>query len=56
MNEILAKLTGQPIERVERDTDRDNYMSAQEAKDYGLVDTVLERLPPNLAQPRQASS
>src|SRR5437763_7596736 len=38
MNQILAKLTGQPIERIERDTDRDNYMSAQDAKDYGLVD------------------
>jgi len=46
MNEILAKLTGQPMERVERDTDRDNFMSAREAQDYGLVDHVLERLPP----------
>jgi ATP-dependent Clp protease protease subunit len=45
MNEILARLTGQPLERVEKDTDRDNFMSAQEAKDYGLVDHVLERLP-----------
>ena len=46
MNEILQRLTGQPLERVERDTDRDNFMSAYEAKEYGLVDTVLERLPP----------
>jgi ATP-dependent Clp protease protease subunit len=45
MNEILHRLTGQPLERVERDTDRDNFMSAQEAKEYGLVDHVLERLP-----------
>jgi ATP-dependent Clp protease protease subunit len=45
MNELLAKMTGQPLERVERDTDRDNFMSAQEAKEYGLVDHVLERLP-----------
>jgi ATP-dependent Clp protease protease subunit len=45
MNEILAKHTGQPLERIERDTDRDNFMTAQEARDYGLVDTVLERLP-----------
>jgi len=45
MNELLHKLTGQPLERVERDTDRDNYMTAQEAKEYGLVDHVLERLP-----------
>ena len=46
MNEMLARMTGQPLERVEKDTDRDNFMSAQEAKDYGLVDHVLERLPP----------
>jgi ATP-dependent Clp protease protease subunit len=45
MNEILAKHTGQPLERVERDTDRDNFMSAVEAQEYGLVDHVLERLP-----------
>ncbi len=46
MNEILHKLTGQPLDRVERDTDRDNFMTAKEAQDYGLVDHVLERLPP----------
>ena len=46
MNELLHKLTGQPLERVEKDTDRDNFMTAQEAKQYGLVDHVLERLPP----------
>jgi ATP-dependent Clp protease, protease subunit len=46
MNEILAKLTGQPLERVEKDTDRDNFMSAREAREYGLVDHVLERVPP----------
>ncbi len=46
MNELLAKMTGQPLERVEKDTDRDNFMSAQEAKEYGLVDHVLERIPP----------
>jgi ATP-dependent Clp protease protease subunit len=46
MNEILHKLTGQPLERVERDTDRDNFMTAKEAQEYGLVDHVLERLPP----------
>jgi ATP-dependent Clp protease protease subunit len=48
MNELLAKMTGQPLERIEKDTDRDNFMSAQEAKEYGLVDTVLERMPPGL--------
>src|SRR5205823_4306329 len=55
MNDLLARMTGQPLERIERDTDRDNYMSAQEAKDYGLVDTVLERLPASQLQPRPAS-
>ncbi|EJW19010.1 ATP-dependent Clp endopeptidase proteolytic subunit ClpP [Paenibacillus alvei] len=41
LNKILAERTGQPLERVERDTDRDYFMSAQEAFDYGLVDKVL---------------
>lgn len=45
LNEILLKHTGQSLDRVEKDTDRDKFMSAQEAKDYGIVDTVLERLP-----------
>ena len=41
LNEIMAHHTGQPIERIERDTDRDNFLSAQEAADYGLIDKVL---------------
>ena len=41
LNEIMAFHTGQPIERIERDTDRDNFLSAQEAADYGLIDKVL---------------
>ena len=41
LNEIMAKHTGQPIERIERDTDRDNFLSGTEAVDYGLVDKVL---------------
>ena len=41
LNEILAKHTGQPLERVLRDTDRDYFMSAEEAKTYGLVDEVI---------------
>ncbi len=41
MNELLAKHTGQPIDRIERDTDRDRYLSADEAKEYGLVDNVI---------------
>ncbi len=43
LNEILAKNTGQPIEVIERDTERDNYMSAQEAMAYGLIDGILEK-------------
>ena len=42
INEILAKHTGQPIERVAKDTERDRYLSALEAKEYGIVDEVLE--------------
>ncbi|NMG63405.1 ATP-dependent Clp endopeptidase proteolytic subunit ClpP [Azoarcus indigens] len=41
LNEMLASHTGQPIERIERDTDRDNFMSAAAAVEYGLVDKVL---------------
>jgi ATP-dependent Clp protease protease subunit len=55
MNEILAKHTGQPLERIEKDTDRDRFMTAKEALDYGLVDKVLERLPANQIVPRPAS-
>jgi ATP-dependent Clp protease, protease subunit len=45
INEILLKHTGQSLDKVEKDTDRDKFMSAQEAVDYGLVDNVLEQLP-----------
>lgn len=41
LNDMLAKHTGQPVERIEKDTDRDNFMSAEEACAYGLVDKVL---------------
>ena len=44
LNEILLKHTGQSLEKIEQDTDRDKFMSATEARDYGLVDTVMERL------------
>jgi ATP-dependent Clp protease protease subunit len=43
LNEIMAKHTGQTIERVERDSDRDNFMDAEAAVEYGLIDTVLEK-------------
>ena len=41
LNEMLAKHSGQPIERIERDTDRDNFLSAEAAVEYGIVDKVL---------------
>lgn len=41
LNALLAKHTGQSIKRVEKDTDRDNYMSSKEAKEYGMIDEVL---------------
>jgi ATP-dependent Clp protease protease subunit len=43
LNEILASHTGQPIERIARDTERDRYLTAKEAVEYGLVDEVLEK-------------
>lgn len=41
MNEILAEITGQPIEKIAADTERDNFMSAQEALEYGLIDEII---------------
>ena len=43
LNTILSKNTGQTIKKIEADTDRDNYLSAKEAKDYGLIDTILTK-------------
>jgi ATP-dependent Clp protease protease subunit len=45
LNTILADHTGQPLERIEQDTERDFFMSSTEAKDYGLVDQVIDRKP-----------
>jgi ATP-dependent Clp protease protease subunit len=42
VNRILAKHTGQPLEKIEKDTDRDFYLSAEEAKEYGLIDEVIK--------------
>lgn len=42
MNELMAKHTGRPLEQIERDVDRDRFMSAEEAKAYGIIDTVVE--------------
>ena len=44
INELYAKHTGQPIDKISRDTDRDNFMSAEEAKSYGIIDEVLTTL------------
>src|SRR5438876_6070763 len=45
LNEILIKHTGQTLQKIEEDTDRDKFMSAQEALEYGIVDNVVHRLP-----------
>ncbi len=51
INEILARHTGQPIERVARDTERDRYLNATQAKEYGLVDEVVGRITPDKERP-----
>jgi ATP-dependent Clp protease protease subunit len=43
LNKLYADFTGQPIERIAKDTDRDNFMSAEEALEYGLIDKVIEK-------------
>ena len=45
LNKILADRTGQPLEKIQSDTERDYYLSAQESKEYGLVDEVIEKRP-----------
>ena len=44
LNELYAKHTGQPVDKIARDTDRDNFMSAEEARTYGVIDEVLTTL------------
>lgn len=44
LNQILLKHTGHPLEKIEKDTDRDRFMSAQEAQEYGLIDRVVEHI------------
>ena len=41
MNRLLSEYTGQPLEKIQLDTERDNYMTAQQAKEYGLIDDIL---------------
>jgi len=55
LNDILLKHTGQTLEKIERDTDRDTFLSATEAQVYGIVDHVLERLPMTQVQPKPAT-
>ena len=43
LNQILSDVTGQPLDIIQRDTERDNFMSAKEAMDYGLIDKVITR-------------
>jgi len=43
LNDLMAKHTGQPVEKVTADTERDNFMSAEESKAYGLIDDVLDK-------------
>jgi ATP-dependent Clp protease protease subunit len=44
MNKLLSEFTGQPLEKIEKDTDRDNFMTSEEAKNYGLIDKVITKL------------
>jgi len=48
LTRLLAELTGQPLQRIEADSDRDFFMSAQEAKAYGLIDQVTDKVPPTV--------
>jgi len=52
MNAIMAKHTGQTIERIQQDTERDRFMSGEEAVQYGLIDSVLEERAPRLEEHR----
>lgn len=45
LNQLMAHHTGQPLEKIEKDTDRDYFLSAEQAKDYGLIDRVIEERP-----------
>ncbi len=42
MNELMSKHTGRPVEQIERDFDRDRFMSAEEAKAYGIIDNIID--------------
>ena len=55
LNQIYQKHTGQTLERLQEDTDRDRFMSPEEARDYGLIDNVVDREPPIPAQSQSGS-
>jgi ATP-dependent Clp protease, protease subunit len=52
LNDLLVKHTGKTLDKIEKDTDRDNFMTAAEARDYGLIDGVLERVPEGMVRSR----
>ena len=52
----MLRHTGQTLEKIEKDTDRDKFMSAKEAQEYGVVDHVLERVPPTQVLPKPSTS
>ncbi|MEJ2202525.1 MAG: ATP-dependent Clp protease proteolytic subunit [Gemmatimonadota bacterium] len=54
LNAIISKHTGQPVERIAEDVDRDRFLSPEEARDYGLIDRVLEGPVPSQGKPRDA--
>lgn len=45
LNQILSERTGQPLERIQKDTDRDNFLSAEDAKEYGIIDEIITNAP-----------
>ena len=53
MNDLMVRHTGKTLDMIERDTDRDNFMTAVEARDYGLIDAVLERMPAGMVPIRR---
>ncbi len=55
LNQLMADHTGQPLERILKETDRDNFMSSEEARNFGLIDRVLERMPAEVLANRPLS-
>ena len=53
MNDLMVRHTGKTLDMIERDTDRDNFMTAAEARDYGLIDGVLDRMPAGMVPVRK---